>query len=307
VAVKDGTPFDLNTRLCEDSNENVFLEKVETCPNCNADSQEFAPVGFGDGLALPLVAETLLSAMPPVSGAERDWLPARGRRLLVFSDSRREAARLGPILTRQHEIQLGRALLTGLIEMGSADQKYADRLKRDIEHIEAELRELGPNEYLEGELENKKKRFVRMADGLSIAQWREKLGGASDLAEFFDRETGGIHQADAWTQFTWEKNRENVRKTSGRLFSSEFASPAWGRISLETIGLAEVVYPQVNLCQPPEELLGVLPTDECKERLRGLWTGFLTTLLDTLRMDGAVHLGSDVADLTEYFNPLGTS
>ena len=306
LAGKDGTPFDLNTRLCEDSNENVFLEKVETCPNCNADSQEFAPVGFGDGLALPLVAETLLSAMPPVPGAERDWLPARGRRLLVFSDSRREAARLGPILTRQHEIQLGRALLTGLIEKGSADQKYADRLKRDIEHIEAELRELGPNEYLEGELENKKKRFVGMADGLSIAQWRGKLGDASDLAEFFDRETGGIHQADAWTQFTWEKNRENVRKTSGRLFSSEFASPAWGRISLETIGLAEVVYPQVNLCQPPEELLGVLPTDEYKERFRGLWTGFLTTLLDTLRMDGAVHLGSDVADLTEYFNPLGT-
>jgi hypothetical protein len=306
LAGANATPFDLNTRLCEDSDENVFLEKVETCPNCDADSQEFAPVGFGDGLALPLVAETLLSAMPPVPGTERDWLPARGRRLLVFSDSRREAARLGPILTRQHEIQLGRALLTGLIEQGSADQKYADRLKSDIQHIEAELREQGPSEYLEGELESKKKRFIGIADGLSIAQWREKLQGASPLAEFFDRETGGIHQAATWSQFTWEKNRENIKKTSRRLFSSEFASPAWGRVSLETIGLAEVVYPQVNLCHPPEALLGVLPTYKCAEGLTGWWAGFLTTLLDTLRMDGAVHLGSEEADLTEYFHPLGS-
>ena len=164
----------------------------------------------------------------------------------------------------------------------------------------------GPDEYLEAELENKKNSFSGMADGLSIAQWKEKVGDAPALAEFFDRETGGVHQANSWTQFTWEKNRENVKNNSGRLFSSEFASPAWGRLSLETIGLAEVVYPRVNLCEPPEELLGVLPSSECKRRMEQLWANFLTTLLDTLRMDGAVHLGSEVADLTEYFNPLGT-
>ena len=141
LAGPTGTPFDLTTRLCEDSDETIYLDKVESCPNCDASTEEFTAVGFGDGLALPLVAETLFSEMPTVHGAEREWLPARGRRLLVFSDSRREAARLGPTLTRQHEIQLGRALITNLLEKGVADQKYADLLKRDIERIAAEIRE----------------------------------------------------------------------------------------------------------------------------------------------------------------------
>lgn len=303
---ENGTPFDLRTRLCEESDETVFLQKVDTCPNCEADAEEFAAVGFGDGLALPLVAETLLAAMPPVARAERDWLPARGRRLLVFSDSRREAARLGPVLTRQHEIQLGRALLTGLIAGGSTDQKYADRLKRDVETIVAELRELGANEYLEVELRNKKQRLARLSDGLSITGWREKLDSADQLAEFFDREHGGAHQAATWTQFTWEKNLQNIKANSRRLLSAEFASPAWGRQSLETLGLAEVVYPEVNLCIPPSDLLGVLPTDGDRENLQRFWGAFLMSTLDTLRMDGAIHLGSEAADLTEYFNPLGT-
>ena len=34
------------------------------------------------------------------------YLPAQGRRLLAFSDSRQEAARLGPRLTAQHDEQI---------------------------------------------------------------------------------------------------------------------------------------------------------------------------------------------------------
>ena len=76
--------------------------------------------------------------MPPVPREERSWLPARGRRLLVFSDSRREAARLGPTLTRQHEIQLGRALIIELLrEWRQPIRRYADLLKRDIDQITA--------------------------------------------------------------------------------------------------------------------------------------------------------------------------
>jgi hypothetical protein len=305
LAGPNGTPFDLSTRLCEDSNETIYLEKVESCPNCDANAEEFAPVGFGDGLALPLVAETLFSEMPPAPGADREWLPARGRRLLVFSDSRREAARLGPTLTRQHEIQLGRALITHLLEKGGGDQKYADLLKRDIERIASELSEVGPNEYLDSELSSKKRRLASMADGLSITQWKERLQGLPGLSELFDRETGGSHQARTWTQFTWERNRENVKRNSRRILASEFVSPAWSRVSLETIGLAEVVYPQIDQVHPPAELLGIMPNDESRKRIRMLWAGFLSTMLDTLRMDGAIHLGSELADLTEYFNPLG--
>jgi Lhr-like helicase len=302
----ESTPFDLRTRYCEESDESVFLERIDACPNCAADVEAFAPVGFGDGLALPLVAETLLAAMPPVPGADRDWLPAQGRRLLVFSDSRREAARLGPILTRQHEIQLGRALINQLIERASADHKSTDLLKRDIERIEAELNEEGPNEYLQDELAEKEHRLARVFDGLSMAAWEKRIASAPQLAEFFDREASGVQQAKAWTQFVWEKNRESVRKGVRRLLSSEFASPAWTRTSLETIGLAEVVYPGTGTLAPPSALTGVLPNAAVRAEFVLNWPSFLSTLLDTLRMDGAITLGSEIADETEYFNPLGT-
>lgn len=305
LAGPTGTPFDLSTRLCEDSGETIFLDKVDSCPNCDAGTEEFTPVGFGDGLGLPLVAETLVAEMPPVHGAEREWLPARGRRLLVFSDSRREAARLGPLLTRQHEIQLGRALITNLLEKGGADQKYADLLKRDIERIAEDIREIGPNDYLESELANKKRRLAALAEGLSITEWKERLQRIPGLSELFDRESGGTHQAYSWTQYIWERNRENVKRNVRRILASEFVSPAWGRVSLETLGLAEVVYPKVNNVQPPPHLLGIMPSEESRTHLCEMWSGFLCTMLDTLRMDGAVHLGSELADLTEYFNPLG--
>src|SRR5688572_18879791 len=123
-------PSILDSRHCEDSSHNIFLKRVEHCTNCGADTNAFAPVGFGDGLALPVVAETLLAAMPPTAGPNAGWLPARGRRLLVFSDSRRESARLGPMLTRQHEVQLGRAVVNGLLHRGGVDQRAIDFLKR---------------------------------------------------------------------------------------------------------------------------------------------------------------------------------
>ena len=65
--------------------------------------ESFEPLASGAGLLLSVIAETSLAAMPPDSDPDRAGTrPAGGRRLLVFSDSRREArparagAHLGP-------------------------------------------------------------------------------------------------------------------------------------------------------------------------------------------------------------------
>jgi DEAD/DEAH box helicase domain-containing protein len=304
-----GTPFDLNSRSCDHSEESVFLQKIETCPNCGANKDAFQPVGFGDGLALPLVAETLVTAMPPVAGAQRDWLPARGRRLLVFSDSRREAARLGPLLTRQHEIQLGRALINRLLAEGSADQRSGDRLRRDVLRLRQELQDTSLSHHerndLERDLQQKENQIANVNNGLPIAEWKERIGRTPQLAEFFDRETSAGHQAKSWAQATWEGNRRNVRRRKGRLLSFEFASPSWSRISLETIGLAEIVYPSLEAVPAPVELMGILP-EQPRQMIQRTWAAFLATLLDTIRMDGAITLGSEEADETEHFFPLGS-
>lgn len=100
----DGPEFSMNldTRQLLDSAgpRVVFLTQVEECPNCWADSSYFRAMNLPDALTVPTVAESVLAAMPSNSDkALARILPAGGRQLLAFSDSRRQAARLGPHLT----------------------------------------------------------------------------------------------------------------------------------------------------------------------------------------------------------------
>ena len=66
------------------------------CPKCQADASQIASFYSGTPLTLSILAETLLADLPefPAREGSNEWLPAQGRRLLAFSDSRREAARL---------------------------------------------------------------------------------------------------------------------------------------------------------------------------------------------------------------------
>jgi DEAD/DEAH box helicase domain-containing protein len=145
----ESVPFGINTRRCEEdpSSPSVALEFMDGCPNCGAPSDEFGPVSLVDSLILPVVAETILASMPAAAEAGRDWLPAHGRRLLVFSDSRREAARLGPTLTYQHEIQMGRALLFDVLRQGASDEQSRVRLEKDIDRLTADLQDTGLTEF----------------------------------------------------------------------------------------------------------------------------------------------------------------
>ena len=304
-----GFPFDLKSRLCEeDSSETAWLERLTECPNCGADSGSFQPIGFGDGLGLPIVAETLLAAMPVSPSSARSWLPARGRRLLIFSDSRREAARLGPLLTRNHEIQLARALVGGLLAKQAADQKSIDRLKRDVDRLGTDLE--GPNISpaekgdLEGELREKRSRLSTVLDGLAIRKWGHRLDSEPLLAEFFHRESAIRHEKTLWDEKVWDQNRTRNRERVNEILAAEFASPAWNRISLETLGLAEIVYPLLAESAIPNELAGMLP-EEVRRWLSQVWPRFLAALLDTVRVDGAVTLGSPILDQTSHYFPLG--
>ena len=71
LVTEGGEPFELRTReLIDLTDEQVFLRFVHYCPNCGADEDEFQPLGLTDGLALPVVAETLLSEMPVARAAK---------------------------------------------------------------------------------------------------------------------------------------------------------------------------------------------------------------------------------------------
>ena len=78
LVTEGGEPFELRTReLIDLTDEQVFLRFVDHCPNCGADEDEFQPLGLTDGLALPVVAETLLSELPVARAARGFGYPLK--------------------------------------------------------------------------------------------------------------------------------------------------------------------------------------------------------------------------------------
>ena len=305
-----GFSFDLSSRRCEDGQgaRTVGLEFIDSCPNCRAGADEFRPVGLVNTLMLPVVAETLAASMPVDSGAVRLWLPAEGRRLLVFSDSRREAARLGPALTNQHETQMARALISEVLKKGASDPQSRMRLERDIERLAAELKDESLTDYvrsdIESELNAKRARLEALRAGASMSEWQQQASRHALIPQFFSREHAIRQIAQDWSQTAWDANARMVRKNVKTLLVREFVVPGWDSLTLETLGLAEVSYPSLGWAQPsPQLLVGFPPA--VAACMRSEWANFLASLCDTLRNDAAVTLGSEQEDYETYHYPLG--
>jgi DEAD/DEAH box helicase domain-containing protein len=306
----DGIPFDLATRRCEGGPgaRTAGLQFIESCPNCGGDQDEFRPVGLLDTLLLPVVAETLTASIPVTSGPARAWLPAEGRRLLVFSDSRREAARLGPALTNQHEIQMARALIAGVLKQGASDPQSRARLERQIQGLENELKDASLSEFvrrdIERDMEEKRRRLGGSRGGASMCDWLEHLIRHPLIPQFFAREHATAQGAQDWGQAAWERNERAVRGTVKTFLVREFATPGWDSLTLETLGLAEVTYPGIEAAQPRPQFLAGFPSD-IADRIRSDWATFLASICDTIRNDTAITLGSDEQDFEAFHYPLG--
>lgn len=228
----------------------------------------------------------------------------------MFSDSRREAARLGPSLTRQHEIQLGRAVVARALGEGTSDAQSRERLERRVRGLLEELADplvLGhARSDVEEELAGVRSRLQGLSRGVPMTEWTTRLRNEPLLAQFFHREGATKQNAATWDQVEWERNGRAIVQDARSLLVNEFATPGWGRVSLETIGLAEVVYPMLEDLKPPDSLLGALPSEELRDALSKCWPELLASLCDTLRQDGVVTLGSDDQDWEAYDVPLGS-
>lgn len=141
------------------------------CPNCGeqrrGQTHPFVPFTCSTPLALSVLAETILAELPEYGSSLRKFLPARGRRLLAFTDGRQGAARLGPRLTSQHERQVLRAALAeGLPEGGDLET---------IAYLEDErqrLRGTGHRRF-----RGRRHRLHRSrANDASCTRWRCKVG-----------------------------------------------------------------------------------------------------------------------------------
>ncbi len=277
---------------------------------CSHDS--FGPISHGAGLLLSVVAETALAAMPAEADRERARiLPAAGRRLLVFSDSRREAARLGPALTWAHELQLIRAEILRLIDAGSEDDAAATRgyLESEVARLQERLRqEPQPaiRRRLERQLGEAAAELQAHAQGGRISEWEDVLSGSDALAQILSWERAGAHRRSDWSEETWRENRRTNRQRARELLAREFAAPP-GRsagASLEALGLALVDYPGLDALPPPT--LGQLPAQLRAEVLQQ-WPQLTAALLDSLRVDGGTTTGAQELDddYSEDHAPIG--
>jgi DEAD/DEAH box helicase domain-containing protein len=311
-------PYQLFTRRREAGSEAwVSLIRKDLCPGCGSVLRtEAKPIGLRDGLALPVATETILACMPPLPGDARKWSPAGGRRLIIFSDSRSEAARLGPMLTRQHEIAMGRFMLAKNLASQELDMTAAPWLQKEIKRLEqqqiTEPEAIRP--FIEDELRQKSARLRNLHGGQRIADWIGLLqNDASLMAELFARREGAMHGRNeasrgvhrpVWSEEDWNQNRRHSRSRILPMVARELAVPSWGnRSSVEVLGLGEIVYPGLEAIPPRSGALEQIAHDGAN-RLRQSWPDFLAVLLDTLRRDRVITAGEE-NDRDTYYTPIG--
>ena len=291
-----GTQFTFDPANGKIGQGGVRLRKVDLSPR---EKESLKPMGSDSRLQLSIIAEGVLTEMPPFPGDSKRWKPADGRRLLIFSDSRSEAATLGPSLTSNHERQLFRALIVeGLWKLGEMDPRDLSK----ISELEKAL-EFVP-EVAKGAIQKEIDDLTAARDagmkGLSPAEFAQSLSSSSRLEEFFDRTVGERHTTSKWSQKMFEVNKAAVRETLKHRLSQELARKTqWPDLNLESAGLLELAYPGIETIQLPAEYLGALPNAELRKRLSESFTSFLGMVLDHVRDLGGITLGDDVTD-AEY-------
>ncbi len=286
---------------------------LPVCSQCKTDDpKDWKAFSQLESLVLSILAESVLVELPEYPSPAKLWLPARGRRMLVFSDSRQGAARLGPRLTRQHEIQLVRvAIIQCFSKYPVVDEPVIKDLQTEIERLEHELEQSmltsAQHQQKERKLSQARQELTDAQVGGAIGDWINAMTRVPVLEELIDTESAINHEALRWQEKAeeeWKNNVERVHKELKLLLAREFARPTQRQVSLETLGLAEVTYPGLDVLQIPENVSGLLPTIVAREQLQRYWTAFLASLCDTLRTDGTITLGSDEEDKSYQFSDL---
>lgn len=280
--------------------EGVTLMQLDRneCTGCGSKiADEVRPFSSSYNLQRGILAETVLAGMPEKAGDDRAWLPARGRRLLVFSDSRSAAARFGPSLTRQHSIQVVRsAIVRNAPQEDPATIAYFnDKLATARSQLASATSPILKAE-IAAEIKRGEAALGQFESGGSLTAWTRNLQTAPEIGELLDPKDGQTHKADSWSQSKWEQHIRSMGERARQLISRELARrPSWPNVSLETLGLVEIVYPGVKDLAAPTALLGRVP-DSIRDRLETIWPSLVGSLLDSLRTDGAVTLGSEEWD-----------
>lgn len=289
--------------------EGVLLLRVESCtrcgksraPNLEEDEEEqrrFDSFTVGMRVARNVAAETVLMSLPEAASALRPSLPARGRRLLAFSDSRSDSASLGATLASQHERMLFRARLARSV--GLDDPTRTTRLSKNLARAREDLADATGSEraHIEHDIADLSAKLLAAESGASLEVLIQRLQKDDVLEELLDRDVGTHQTSEAWRDDAAAQralNWQAVRIGFAKLIARELVTMSPAQISLESTGLVEVVYPGLDALTLPDALVGFTPPE-----LAEAWPAVLASLCDTLRGEGIITTGDQEDKEYEY-------
>jgi hypothetical protein len=276
------------------------------CGHCGVRQDELSQFRIGSQLSLSIVAETLLSQLPPMSKQQK-WLPAGGRRLLTFSDSRQGAARLGPILTQQHETQVLRAAIVRMLSKGGlTSSETLNDTRSELADVEKRLANSTLDSAQRNRYQKKRDDLMReiaaQSSGGAVQEWANRLYEEPLLNQVCGLQVQAIeeYQGKLWTQKTWQDNHAAVRKNVKALFLRELVTLNPKSPTLETFGLLELTYPGIESLTIPNTLYAHVNNTRLWDGLQSNWATFLAILCDTLRYQGVVCLSASDKEISKY-------
>jgi len=237
-------------KKCSKHNYNNKFYKHSICPVCS--NNEFYGLNVSDQFLIPLVAETMLVNMPEIDKEVNVFLPAKGRRLLTFSDSRSEAARLGPLLTMQHETQLFRRILIETIQNNiskNQDSDLKEYYQNEIKENESKLSNTNNpivRQKLVAKINEAKVELSKIDLGLSVADLVDCVKNHPLIGEFFDREKMREQLPEEREQLSFNKNLKSIKKTIYKRVVENLIMPNEKVINPESIGFIKIVYPNID-------------------------------------------------------------
>lgn len=289
-----------------------FIE-IDHCPHCDApiagiDLDSWKLCHVEDRLSRAVAAESLLPTLPPLAVPQSiiNILPNSGRRLLVFSDGRQAAARLGPSLTRQHQTQLIRSAIARAIHEISITPDQEANARAELERINTLINQ-NPSLAVDPV-------YIQMISfcnrtltvSLSVAEIVQKLISKKfnlpSLLLDSDYMWDENNTNRVWNEDSYNANRKRIIEDLPILVGAELARPIGGkyRARLEALGLVHANYPGlVEACPTPT--FDLLPT-AAENKLQDGWHNLIACLLDYMRDNGHVTLSGEPNEDQQFNN-----
>lgn len=273
-------PSALDWKVVDQAGETTTALRAErhdgyaACPHCTpagASKELLRPVRFGAPFILGNAAPILLEAVEPANVGAGERLPAAGRRLLSFTDSRQGTARMAAKLQIESERNFVRSFIYHQVQASMqqrGDEGSAAKIREKIETLEIAYA-ARPLPALLDMIADERAKLDQLTHGrVDGIEWGEIVGRLADRPEVAD-----------WMLPLWQSRDEELftdaLKLANFLVMREFDRRPKRATSLEAFGLAKIHNPAIAALSDTH-----LPAPfRARGKNIGDWRAYLDTIL----------------------------